>query len=225
MVDTKMGEREIEQKVGQLMETMDQVARYNELSRSLKGFAAVVMGSVLGGVLLLFISSLLPSSTLASVEVLVSVLSLSTPVIGVVGGVVYIRRRVDSVKPGEGQPARSQGFPGAVRVLSELDWDRVFEEITVGRLSYSLYVLLKVGAYWAVTFLALEVSEGIVFVHILHTSPPIDWFVWAALSLLVIAMAFGNDLVRRYKELHLLDLLLWELRWFSIEVGGIEFRE
>ena len=225
MVDTKMGEREIEQKVGQLMETMDQVARYNELSRSLKGFAAVVIGSVLGGVLLLFISSLLPSSTLASVEVLVSVLSLSTPVIGVVGGVVYIRRRVDSVKTGEWQPTLSQGFPGAVRVLSELDWDRVFEEITVGRLSYSLYVLLKVGAYWAVTFLALEVSEGIVFVHILHTSPPIDWFVWAALSLLVIAMAFGNDLVRRYKELHLLDLLLWELRWFSIEVGGIEFRE
>ena len=225
MVDTKLGEREIEQKVGQLMETMAQVARYNELSRSLKGFAAVVIGWGLGGVLLLFISSLLPSSTLASVEVLVSVLSLSTPVIGVVGGVVYIRRRVDSVKTGEWQPTLTQGFPGAVRVLTELDWDRVFEEITVGRLSYSLYVLLKVGAYWAVTFLALEVSEGIVFVHILHTSPPIDWFVWAALSLLVIAMAFGNDLVRRYKELHLLDLLLWELRWFSIEVGGIEFRE
>lgn len=219
-----MPEESVVSKVEELMETLDHVKRYNALARSLKKFAVVIASSF---VLLFILRGIVDSFDLSSmldrpVFLLVLSLLLLIPLVGIAAGVLIVRRRVNSVRTGEWKEELSHGFPSALKMLLELDWDKTLDEISVGRLSYFLYGLLKTAAYWFVTFFALGLI-GATFALFFPLRSPFFGGLLGLLSLVIVFLILRNDLLRRYKEIRSLDILLWELRWFSLEFRRAEF--
>lgn len=219
-------EESVVSKVEELMETLDHIKKYNALAGSLKKFGIVIAISfviffILNGMIdFLDVSSMIDRP----VFFLVLFLLLLIPLVGIAAGVLLVRKKVNSVRTGEWKEELSHGFPSALKILMELDWDKTFDEISVGRLSYFLYGLLKTAAYWFVTFFALG-FVGATFAFLFsHGTPFFGGFLSGLLALLIVFLFLRNDLLRRYKEIRALDLLLWELRWFSLELRRTEFQ-
>jgi hypothetical protein len=223
--DAMMPEESVVSKVEELMETLDHVKKYNALANSLRRFAVVITCSfVIFFVLRGLVDFFDLSSTLdRPIFLLVLFTSLLIPLVGVAAGIMIVRKKVDSVRMGEWKGELSHGFPSALKMLLELDWDRTFDEISVGRLSYFLYALLKTAAYWFITFFALGFI-GAAFAFFFPLRSPFFGGFLGLLSLVIVFLILRNDLLRRYKEIRSLDMLLWELRWFSLELRRAEFQ-
>ena len=228
-----MREESVVSKVEELMETLDNIKKYNALAHSLKKFAIIVVGSItvyaisitffaiLAGVFEFFDLRLVLDRP---IFLSVALLSLLIPVTGIIAGVLFVRRRVTSVKTGEWRDELSHGFPSALKILVELDWEKTFDEISLGKLSYALYAFLKTAALWAVSFLALSFPGNAVIYLILQRIVFSSGILWGALALLIVLLVLSNDIWKRYKEILALDMLLMELRWFSFEFRRAEFK-
>jgi hypothetical protein len=221
-----MREESVVSKVEELMETLDNIKRYNALAHSLKKFAIIVVGSitvfaVLAGVFEFFDLRLVLDRP---IFLSVALLSLLIPVTGIIAGILFVRRRVASVRTGEWRDELSHGFPSALKILVELDWEKTFDEISMGKLSYALYAFLKTAAYWAVSFFALSFLGNAVIYLILQRLVFSSGILWGALALLIVLLVLSNDIWKRYKEILALDMLLMELRWFSFEFRRAEFK-
>jgi hypothetical protein len=221
-----LSEEMIVTKVGELMETLDQVKKYNALSSSFRRFALIVISSIaiflaVGasvGFLNLVVTFDRPQIFLASV------LLLFIPVTGIAIGVLFIRKKVNSIKTGEWKEELSQGFPSALKILMELNWDETFDKISSGRISYAFYGLLKASAYWIITVFALGLLGNLVAFAVLHQTGLFGGPILGLISLLIVFLLLRNDLSRRYNQIRALDNLLWELRWFSVELRRAEFQ-
>jgi hypothetical protein len=221
-----MTEKDAISKVEELMGTLDHVKKYNTLAKSLKSFGIVIASSFVIFFVLRGLVDSFDLSSMVSRPVFLSVLFLLLliPLFGVASGILIVRKKVNSVKTGEWKEELSHGFPSALKILLELDWDKTFDEISVGRLSYLLYGLLKTAAYWFVTFFALGFVGATLAFFFPDGSPFFGGFLLGLLSLLIVFLILRNDLLRRYKEIRSLDMLLWELRWFSLELRRTEFK-
>jgi hypothetical protein len=81
-----------------------------------------------------------------------------------------------------------------------------------------------VGTYLVVVVSAFELLWNgltLIFIQQIVVSGAIFW---GLIGVLIVAVLLGNDLLKRYKELRALDMLVWELRWFSLEFGRAEFK-
>ena len=105
-----------------------------------------------------------------------------------------------------------------------MNWDETFDEISSGRVGYALYGLLKTAAYWIIMVFALGLVGNLLTFVILGKAGLFGGFIWALLSILIVYLILRNDLSRRYNEIRALDKLLWELRWFSLELRRAEFQ-
>ncbi len=222
---SQLTEQTVVKKVAELMETLDHVKEYNALYRSLKPFALIVLSALMvflaiGGYLNFLNLTAAPDNSLFFTF---SLLLLLLPISGVIVGVLYIRRKIRSVKKGEWKEELTQGFPSAVKILLEIDWSATFDEISLGRVGYAAYGLLKAAAYWVITLFAIGlVVSSISFIfdlgHVFFGGP-----ILFLLSFPLVYLLLRRDLSRRYAEIRALDKLLWELRWFSNELERAEF--
>ncbi len=219
-----MTEEDVVAKVAELMETLDQVKKYNALTSSLKRFALIVIGSIL--VFLAVGASIGFLNLVATLDkpqfFLLAILLLLIPISGISIGVYFIRKKVNSIKTGEWQEELSHGFPSALKILTELDWDKTFDEISSGRVDYALYSLLKGAAYFIITLFTLGLVGNLVTFIFLHRAL-LGGPVLGLISLLVVYLLLREDFARRYNQIRALDNLLWELRWFSVELRRAEF--
>lgn len=224
--NSMMTEENVVAKVVELMETLDHVKKYNALASSFKRFALIVIGSL--GIFLALGASLGFLNLVVTFDrpqlFLASVLLLLVPITGVAAGVLFIRRRVDSIMTGGWKDELSHGFPSALKILLELHWDETFDEISSGRVGYALYGLLKAAAYWIITVFAVGLLGNLVIFIILREAGLFGGPVLGLISLLIVYLLLRNDLSRRYNEIRALDKLLWELRWFSLELRRAEFQ-
>ncbi len=211
-------------KVAELMETLDQVKKYKALTSSLKRFALIVISSIL--LFLVVGASIGFLNLVATLDrpqlFLTAIVLLLIPISGISIGVFFIRKTVNAIKTGEWKQELSNGFPSALKILTELDWDETFDEISSGRVSYALYSILKAAAYWVITLFALGLVGNLVtfiFLQQALLAGPLLGLV----SLLVVYILLRKDFSRRYNQIRALDKLLWELRWFSIELRRAEF--
>jgi len=106
----------------------------------------------------------------------------------------------------------------------ELDWDKTLDEISMVKLSYTIYGLLKISAYWLVTFFGLQLVINALTIYFLNRPVLLGSFLSVAFALILVLLVLGKDLLRRYKELHALDMLLLELCWFSLELRRAKFQ-
>jgi hypothetical protein len=224
--DSELTEESVVAKVADLMETLDHVKKYNALSRSFKRFALIVLGSIT--VFLALGASLGFLNLVATLDrpqiFLTSLLLLLVPITGIATGVLFIRKKINSVKTGAWKEELSHGFPSALKMLLEMDWDETFDEISSGRVGYALYGLLKAAAYWIITVFAVGLLGNLAAFMILHKTGFFGVPVWGLLSLLLVYLFLRKDLSRRYNEIRALDKLLWELRWFSLELRRAKFQ-
>ncbi len=223
--NAQLTEATVVTKVAELLDTLDQVKKYNILSHSLKKFALIVVSSIV--IFLAVGASIGFLNLVATLErpqiVLFALLLLLIPIGGVTAGVFYIRRKINSIKSGEWKEELDNGFPSALKLLMELDWDKTFDEISFGRVGYTVYTLLKVGAYLVVTFFAISLVSNLVSFLFFHEVGLLGPFLVALISLLVVYVLLRKDFSRRYHQIRALDKLLWELRWFSVELRRAEF--
>jgi hypothetical protein len=226
MKDQILSEERVVSKVSELMETLDHIKRYNALSRSLKKFAFIVIGSIAISLVVGLILAILGlEDTARSPQgFFYGFMLLLIPLVGLAVGVFYVRRQVNGTKTGEWKEKLSGGFPSALEILIELDWDKTLDEISMGKLSYTIYGLLKTAAYWLVTFLGLQLVANAFALYFLHKPAIIGSVFSVAFALIIVLLLLGKDLLRRYKEIHAMDMLLLELRWFSFELRRAEFQ-
>jgi hypothetical protein len=221
-VNSVMTEERVISKVADLMETLDHVREYNTFYRAFKKFALIVISSIVIFLLIgasLNFANLTPSQPSVFVT---SALLLSIPVIGIAIGILFIRKRLKSIKQGEWKAELSHGFPAALKILSEIDWDNTLDEISSGRYCYALYGLLKAFAYWIIVSFALAPLGSLITILTLNRVS-VSFPIVSLISLLIVYLLLRKDLKNRFNEIRALDKLLWELRWFSLELRNAEF--
>jgi uncharacterized membrane protein len=211
-----MSEENVVSKVGELMEALDNIKRYSAFARSLRKFGIILASTI---VAYLTIRTFVFFSITDGVYLILLLLFLLLPVLGFVVGILYVRRNVNSVKTGEWKEELSQGFPAALKMLSELNWEKTFDEISVGRLGYALYGVIKTVGYWFVILFVLERMGNIasLLLSFDRIAPLFNLYI-VILATVIVFLIVSNDLIRRYREIHALDMLLWELRGLSIEL-------
>jgi hypothetical protein len=224
--NSEMTEENVVAKVAELMETLDHVKKYNALAGSFKRFALIVLGSIAVflavGASLGFLNLVV---TFDRPQIFVaSVLLLLVPITGIAVGILFMRRKVNAIKTGEWKEELSHGFPSALKILLEMDWDETFDEISSGRVGYALYSLLKAAAYLVITVFAVGLLGNIVTFLVLQKAGLFGGPILGLLSLLIVYLILRKDFSRRYNEIRALDKLLWELRWFSLELRSAEFQ-
>lgn len=232
-----MSEEEVVQKVSGLMATIDDVKRYAELGASMVDFATIMVASVVAGLALSiaqsaydvavgfptdgsgsisFFGVLVPASPLVAVAV------FSVFWVGLLFGAYWVQRRVKRVSSGGWRKALEEGVPGAVKLLSETDWDALLSTVRLARPAFLFYALLKVVGYSiAVTFL-LTFGAGL---GGLWYIVPLNSILLGVLSLVAVMLFMRKSLAKGYQKLQSLDLLFWDLRWFSSEFKRAEFNQ
>jgi hypothetical protein len=221
-----MTEDTVASKVAELMETMDQIKKYKVVTESLKKFGIIVGGSVT-----VFFATLTLFEILEFDKVLnttwffvIASLSLLVPIAGLLGGMLFMRNQIKSVKEGEWRQEISKGFSSNLKLLIDMNWEKTLDDISNGRFGYAVYSLIKVGTYIIVAVSAFELFWNgltlILFQSIVYTGA----IFWGLFAILLVVIMLASDLVNRYRELRALDALVWELRWFSYEFGRAEFQ-
>lgn len=224
-VKKSMSEETIVAKVAGLMETLDEVKKYEALERHYKKFSAIIIGSI---VIMIIANVLLPYANLFVafdpplrflLNFLVIVIS---PISGVILGVFFVKRKINAVKTGEWKDELSHGFPSALKLLSETNWKSSFDSISSGGLGYAMYGLVKGVAYWIITYFALGLLFNLTTYIVLRQTAVLGgasiWF-----SILIAFAYLKMDLSRRFNEIRAIDKLHWELRRLSYELRSTEF--
>ena len=203
------------------MTTLDQVKKYRAIVTSMTDFVLIVFASIVAALSLYIFNRLLFVFVGHNfVSRMGDILFLLIFPVGIFTGVFWVRRRVKSVNVGQWKDTLSEGAPGAIKLLQELQWNNIFSEIRSAKLGFLLYGISKVLAYWSLTVVSMIVFEELVG-FVFHMN--IDLVIILLFSLVIILILNRNDLGKRYEQMGRLDWLLWELRWFESEFRGANF--
>jgi hypothetical protein len=149
-------------------------------------------------------------------------IQLSFLVGGVVVGILWVDRRVRRTKVGEWKDTLNEGVPGALKLLTNIDWDSLLGTVSLARVAYLFYSVIKVAAYFLMTWFLLS------FVFFFSgVSAPL-WSSYDSipfLSLIIVLIFTRKSLAEGFRKLRSLDLLFWDLRWFSSEFKRAEFNQ
>ena len=219
-----MTEEALLSKMAEFLTAIDQVKKYRKLASAIVDFTLIIGASIVVLLTLHLVVNLLNIygiSNFTSNSWGVAFSNILIPCIGVIIGVVWVGRKIDSVKAQQWQNTLNGGTPGALRLLQETNWETIFSDIRFAKLGFALYGVIKVVAYWLVAFFAFVVLSSFLG-NIIH-------FSFDAISLIVVPFVFVltlslGDLRNRYEQVGRLDSLLWELRWFESEFRRTDFQ-
>jgi hypothetical protein len=221
---TVIEENDLPVKIAEVMTTLDEVKKYKELARSLVDFALIIISSIVV-VLFAYIAfdmyqaygGQFPQDLILSgIEGIISLLIVGGAFIF---GILWVDRRSKKVTAGlwKKELEQNNSTLGAMKILAELDWPNVFQDIRYSKVGFVFYSILKVVGYWILTFIVLSIIS-IFGLSALHVTP--NGISLAILSLIIVVALSSKDLQRRYYQSWALDSLLWELRWFDSEFRG-----
>jgi hypothetical protein len=221
---SSMSEENVIKKVAELMETLDEIKKYNVLDRYLKRFTIIVISSIAVCIAVnLSISFFGLLSAYNEFErFFLNFPIVLIPTVGVVVGILYVKRKMNAVKTGEWKEELSKGFPSALKLLSEIDWDNSFDVVSSGRLGYTLYSLVKGAAYGFIFFFIIGFVLNLTTYIVLHRTGALGYASFH-FSFLAIIIYLKHDLSKRINEIREIDKLQSELRRFSYELRSAEF--
>ena len=235
------GEAQVVAKVEELMKALDQVKRYRALSRLMVDFAAIMLATAVvllswelavnfyrlaSGYFCYYSVPLLYTCTPSSatgplvLQLLAGLSSLVIPAGGLLIGIFWVDKKLKQVRVEDWKESIKEGFPGAVKLLQDLKWDSILEDIRMSKIGYSIYFAVKVVGYWlfATILLSFPYALGISALHL-----EINLYIPAFLSLVLVLVLSRGDLQRKYQQVVSLDNLMWELRWFSSGFKSAKF--
>jgi ABC-type glycerol-3-phosphate transport system permease component len=232
-----MSEQDVVSKVGEMMQSMDEVKKYRELAYALIDFAGIFVLSIIVAVIIVLIGGVYEiangfanggfplyflSPNGAPLPETIGTLISFIPLAGFLVGVIWIGRRVDRVKTGEWKETLDEGVPGAVKLLSETDWDSLLSTVSLSRVSFLFYAIVKVIGYSLFIGFLLTLGEIFIGGLIAYTFS----FVYIAFASVALALLINRkSLEKAFKRLRALDLLFWDLRWFYSEFKRAEFNK
>lgn len=222
-----MSERDVVAKVGDLMQTLDDVKKYREMAYAMIDFAAIVITSLIAVLALTLLQSITeivyrsPSSInghsfSASPWALFG--DLIILLAGLVSGVFWVDRRVRRTKFDEWKNTLEEGTPGAIKLLSSVDWDSLLRTVSLARVSYLFYGLVKVVGYFLFTTIVISIV-------VLFSGLPLPFVYVPFISLAIVLLYTRRNLLDGFHKLQSLDLLFWDLRWFASEFKRAEFNQ
>jgi hypothetical protein len=233
-----VSEQDVVAKVGDLMQTLDDVKRYEELAYAMIDFAAIIILSVMAVIVLTMVQNfadiaygfpnfingqaylLLDQSFPASPWILLCELLILVG--GLLLGVVWVDRRVGRTKVGEWKETLNEGVPGAVKLLSNIEWDSLLGTVSLSRVAYLFYALIKVAGYFLLaTFILSFFFLLLGFLFPVASSLNYVPFI----SLVTVLLLTRKSVAEGFRKLRSLDLLFWDLRWFSSEFKRAEFNQ
>jgi hypothetical protein len=210
----------------EFMTALDQVKKYRELASAMADFAVIVVASVAALEAVNIIINLLDvfygySFIYPGTSVVLPFYSVIVLFFGVIIGVFWVQRKLSSVKMKQWESTLNEGTPGALKLLQETKWEKIFSDIWFAKLGFVLYGAVKIMAYWMLAFFFFGILSGVIG-NTLHLSfDPISLTVIPLVFVLVLSM---KDLRDRYELVGRLDSLLWELRWFDSEFRRADFK-
>ena len=232
-----MSEEDVVGKVGDLMRTLDDVKRYRELAYAMVDFAAIIVISVIvvialttvqfladvifgspnsvNGQALLLFGPAFPASLWLLVGEIIVLAS------GLLFGVYWVDRRVSHTQVGEWKGALDEGAPGAIKILSGIDWDSLLGTVSLARVSYLFYALIKVVGYFVLTTILLSLA---LLYSGLFTSIAMTAYI-PFIALFVVLLLTRKSIAEGFSKLRKLDSLFWDLRWFASEFKRAEFNQ
>lgn len=150
---------------------------------------------------------------------LVGLLTLITIPVGVIVGIVWVNHKFKKFSGGAWKNSLTEGIPGALKLIQELDWNSVFEDIRISKIGYALYLIVKIIGYWVLAFVAL-ILPYYLLAYAAHLE--INFYILLLVSLALVLVRTRKDLQNRFKQVASLDTLLFELRWFESEFRRAE---
>lgn len=238
---TENDEKEVVTKVGQMMEALDRVEEYKSLTNLLQDFFIIFVTSiVISFAIDLYVDffainpgydvHVFPFSAItyglyggispAYLGTFASLSWLLIPLIGAVSGIYWVDRRMKKVRKGEWKKELDQGFPSALKLLQETDWDQVFKNIGTARVNYAVFALVRLLGYWVASFILIYILYNFI-TFLIHSSGTI--YAPLLISLVLVLILSRKDLQKRFQQVTSLDTLLWELRWFYERFRSSEF--
>ncbi|MFI5419987.1 MAG: hypothetical protein ACHQ1H_03380, partial [Nitrososphaerales archaeon] len=200
---TVIEENDLPVKIAEVMTTLDEVKKYKEIARSLVDFALIIISSIVA-VLFVYIAFDLyqayggefPQDLIISgIEGIVSLLIVGGAFIF---GILWVDRRSKRVPAGLWKKELEQDSTlGAMKILAELDWPTVFQDIRYSKVGFVFYSILKVVGYWILATLVLFLIS-IFGLSALHVTP--NGISLAILSLIIALTLSRKDLQRRYGQ-------------------------
>jgi hypothetical protein len=209
-------------KMAEFMTALDQVKKYREILASMTDFTTIMLGTIVAALsftIVMRLSSLFIIAERGQNIVLYFLFFAIFPA-GIIAAVWRVRQRVKSVRIREWKTTLNEGAAGALELLQDIQWDKIFSDIRYAKLGFFLYGIAKILAFWGLAVVSLFVFNWLVE-FVLHMS--IDYLVVMLFSLVVVLVLSRNDLRKRYDQMGRLDWLLWELRWFESEFRGADF--
>lgn len=230
--DLSSDEEAVVSKVRDLMSALDRAKQYRARVTSIVDFVIVLLYAAVAGFALdLAITYLFYAYGIGSGTSLVPTLVVLIAIMaGMIGGAIAADRKVREVRVGQWEEDLREGFPGALKILTSLDWRVAVDDARIARLGSVLYGFLKIACYTFVFSVLLDVGIAISRVFLFWGSGPIpslaiDAFGFAlAFAFIVVAAASAGDMERRFHESSTLDSLVWELRWFYTDFARSEFK-
>jgi MFS family permease len=202
-------------KMAEFLSTLDQVKRYHKLASTMADFVLVIAASIVALLAIQIAGALLNPYDFLSTWTSFSVVFSSVLVIGVgvLVGVVWVNRKVNSVPTQKWRSSLNEGASGVLKLLQEINWETVFNDIRFAKLGFTLYGVVTVVAYWLLTSFIGVILAGFIGVNIFHFSfkPALV----LGVSLIFAVVLCQKDISKRYEHVGRLDSLLWELRWFE----------
>ena len=210
----------------EFMTALDQVKVYRELATAMADFVIIVVALV---------AALLALNIVVNLMDVIYGYGFVTPgnsgwlpffdffilFFGVIIGVLWVRRKLSSVKIAEWKSVLNEGTPGAIKLLQETNWEKTFSDIRFAKLGLAVYGAVKILGYWLAATLLFVVLSSFMG-NIIHLSlDPISLLVIPLVLVLVLSM---KDIRNRYEQVGRLDSLLWELRWFDNEFRRADFQ-
>jgi hypothetical protein len=210
----------------EFMTALDQVNKYRELATAMADFVIIVVASVAVLEAVNIIINLLEvfygyGFIYPGTSVMLPFYSVIVLFFGVIIGIFWVQRKMGSVKMKQWESTLNEGTPGAVKLLQEMKWEKIFSDIRYARIGFVLYGAVITLAYWMLAFFLFDVLYGVVG-SILHLS--FDPISLTVIPLILVLVLNVKDLRYRYEQVGRLDSLLWELRWFDSEFRRADFK-
>lgn len=221
-----MTEENLTGKMTEFMTVLDQVKAYRELASAMADFVIIIVASLVALEAVNIMVNLLNvfygySFVYVGTSFVLPSYSAIILFFGVIAGVLWARRKMNSVIIMQWKRTLDEGMPGALKLLQETNWEKTFSDIRFAKLGFVLYGVVKILAYWVWAFFFFGFLVGFIQ-NALHLSfDPISMVV---IPLVIVLILSTKDLRYRYEQVGRLDSLLWELRWFDNDFRRADFQ-
>ena len=221
-----MTEENLSTKMTEFMTALDQVKSYKEFASAMADFVIIFVASLVTLEAVNIVVNLMDvfygyNIVFPGNSVVLPLYGLAILFVGVIIGVYWVIRKLNSVTIMEWKDTLNEGTPGALKLLQEINWEKTFSDIRFAKLGFAVYGAVKIIVYWILAFFLFGILSGVMG-NIVHLSfDPISLLVIPLVPVLVLSM---KDLRYRFEQVGRLDSLIWELRWFDSEFRRADFK-